>query len=581
MSIPEERTPADKNKLETSSVEFKHMFNFRRIWWISFISTSLFAIIPLIFFALIDYNVTRKSVESEAIMMVSRFTSNTWRTISYFLEKQKSALVFAAQDNSYESLSNPERLTELLENLRKGFGDYTDIGVIDSEGDQIAYVGPYDLQKKRYGDEVWFKEVIQKGTYISDVILGYRNVPHLVIAIKHTLENGSFFVLRATLEHQFSVMLSSMESDKRKDIFLINKQGIVQTPSRFFGNVFEKMRAPVPAYFDKTNVVDIDNVNGESMIVGYRYIPDIPFILMAAMPKKTLMAPWYAPRMNLIGYFLASITLILLWVFGVTTYMVRKLKVTDEKRIKNLHMAEYANKLASIGRLAAGVAHEINNPLAVINEKAGLIKDMFEFKDSYKNDPKLIKAVDSIMDSVDRCSRITRRLLGFARHMDVSIQIVNLKELISEVMGFLEKEALYRSIHIVMDIPDDIPPIESDRGKLQQIFLNIVNNAFAALKDGGQLRISMMLKPDKGISIDIEDNGCGISPENLKRIFEPFFSTKTKTGGTGLGLSITYGLIKELGGSIDVKSAVGKGTCFTILLPLKIKREEKAKPNEI
>jgi signal transduction histidine kinase len=566
-----------KKKEAAPSVEFRHMFNLKRIWWISFTSTSLFAIIPICFFALIDYNVTRKSVESEAIMMVSRFTANTWRTISYFLDKQRAAIVFAAQDNSYETLSNPERLAELLGNLRKGFGEYADLGVIDGDGRQIAYVGPYDLQERLYGDEEWFKEVVLRGTYISDVVLGYRKVPHLVIAIRHTLKNGSFFVLRATLEHQFSSMLSSMETDTRKDVFLINKQGIIQTPSRFFGNVFEKIRMPLPPFSNKTNVIDIDNVNGEPMIVAYRYIPDVPFILMVAMPKKKLMAPWYTPRMNLIGYFLGSITLILVWVMGVTTYLVKKLKVADEDRIKNLHMAEYSNKLASIGRLAAGVAHEINNPLAVINEKAGLIKDMFEFKEAYQHDPKLVKAVDAIIASVDRCSRITRRLLGFARHMDVSIQSVNLKELITEVMGFLEKEALYRSIHLTMDIPDDIPPVESDRGKLQQIFLNIVNNAFAALKDGGHLRISMVQRPDSRISIDIEDNGCGISPENLKRIFEPFFSTKTKTGGTGLGLSITYGLIKELGGTIDVKSALGKGTCFTLVFPLSIPREEKTK----
>lgn len=563
-------------KEDTIAFQFKHMFNFRRIWWANFLLTSAFAIVPLVFFALIDYNVTWKSVESEAIMRVSRFTSNTWRAISFFLDKQKSALVFAAHDNTYEELSNPERLSELLENLRKGFGDYTDIGVIDSTGRQIAYVGPYRLEGRSYADQSWFHEVTDKGAYISDVILGYRNVPHLMIAIRHRSEDGSFFVLRATLEHQFSNLLSSMEADIRKDVFLINKKGVVQTPTRFFGNVFETMRMPVPPYCEKTSVVNFDNVNGEPMIIGYRYIPDIPFILIVAMPKTKLMEPWYTPRMNLIGYLLASITMILLWIIGVTSYMVKKLKVTDKRRIRNFHMAEYSNKLASIGRLAAGVAHEINNPLAVINEKAGLVKDMFEFKNEYKADPKLIKSIDSIISSVDRCSRITRRLLGFARHLDVSIQIVNLKELITEVMGFLEKEALYRSIDVMIDIPDNIPPIESDRGKLQQIFLNILNNAFAALKNGGKLRISIVLKPNRGISIDLEDNGCGISPDNLKRIFEPFFSTKTKSGGTGLGLAITYGLVQEIGGTIEVRSEIGKGTCFTIVLPFRIKPEKKA-----
>ena len=576
MTIPNQPKPDNSpDKDKTTSVRYRHMFNFRKIWWVNFLLTSAFAIGPLFFFALIDYNVTRKSVESEAIMRLSRFASNSWRSISYFLDKQKSALVFAVQDNTYETLVDVNRLQELLQHLKEGFGDYTDLSVIDCDGKQVAYVGPYNLAGKNYTDQEWFNEVVQNGAYISDVVLGFRQVPHLVIAIRHFTRDGDFFVLRATFEHQFSDMLADMEADVRKDVFLLNQRGVIQTSSRFFGEVFETIAVDVPPFYEKTNVADLPDVNGKPIIAAYRYIPETPFIFMVAMSRKELMAPWYTPRLSLIGYLMASITVVLLWIIGVTSYMVRKLKVTDKRRIRNLHMAEFSNKMASIGRLAAGVAHEINNPLAVINEKAGLVKDMFEFKEEYKYDPKLLKAIDSIIASVDRCSRITRRLLGFARHMDVSIQAVNLKELITEVMGFLEKEALYRSIDVKMDIPDDLPIIESDRGKLQQIFLNILNNAFAALSDGGFLHIAVMHMADGKVGIQVEDNGYGISPENLKRIFEPFFSTKTKKGGTGLGLAITYGLVQEIGGTIDVDSEEGKGTCFTISLPLTVNVEKR------
>ena len=233
------------------------------------------------------------------------------------------------------------------------------------------------------------------------------------------------------------------------------------------------------------------------------------------------------------------------------------------------------NKMASIGRLSAGVAHELNNPLAVINENAGLIQDMIEFKDQYKNDGKLIKTVDSILYSVDRCKRITTRLLGFARQMDVKIQTVNLEKLIKDVLGFLEKEAEYRSIEIIVDVADNIPDFQSDQGKLQQIFLNIINNAFAVLPQKGKLQIKAQLKNEANVLVSVIDNGSGIQPNDLEKIFDPFFSTKTQSGGTGLGLSITCGLIEELGGSIDVKSKVGKGTTFYITLPL----DEPSKAN--
>ena len=169
---------------------------------------------------------------------------------------------------------------------------------------------------------------------------------------------------------------------------------------------------------------------------------------------------------------------------------------------------------------------------------------------------------------MERCGTITKRLLGFARHLDVSVQSVNIHSIIEDVLGFLVKEAEYRSITINKDIEEDIPEFETDRGKLQQILLNLVNNAFAAMHDNGRLDIKVRRVERDYVSVSVKDDGCGISEANLKKIFEPFFSTKTKTGGTGLGLSITYGLIQELNGKLDVTSQLGKGTTFTITLPL-------------
>jgi two-component system NtrC family sensor kinase len=218
------------------------------------------------------------------------------------------------------------------------------------------------------------------------------------------------------------------------------------------------------------------------------------------------------------------------------------------------------------------VAHEINNPLAIINEKVGLIKDLFTMREQCAKDDKLMKIVDSVIASVERCATISRRLLRFSRSGEINIRSVDLRETILDVLGFLGKEAEYRSIKVTLDVAENLPRIESDTGRLQEIFLNIINNAFAAVEDGGHLEISVR-EEGEFVRATFTDDGCGIPEEDLDRVFEPFFSTKANRGGTGLGLSITSGLVEELGGRISVRSKVGEGTSFIILLPFKTEKK--------
>ena len=177
--------------------------------------------------------------------------------------------------------------------------------------------------------------------------------------------------------------------------------------------------------------------------------------------------------------------------------------------------------------------------------------------------------VDGILTSVKRAGTITRRLLNFSRNLQASVEPIHLREAILEVLGFMGKEAELREIKIHVDVAQDIPVLETDRGKLQQILLNIINNAFAAVSDGGHIDIRSRLEKKDHVAIIIADDGCGISKEDLIRIYEPFFSTKSGQGGTGLGLSITYSLVQEIGGSIHAESELGKGTRFTITIPIK------------
>ncbi len=550
--------------------------DFKRIWLLSFILTAGFAIVPLIFFAAIDYNLTYTSMDKDAVARTSRRASNSWRSVAFFLEARKNALSYVVSHTEFSQLSDPVYLSGVLADLRQSFGGFTDIGVINTAGDQIAYAGPYGLAGKNYAGQRWFDNVTEQGTFVSEVFMGFRNTPHIALAIRHQSEDGTVFILRATIEDQLKRIINQEDKLRGSDVFLVNTRGVLQTPSDIYGDVLTSIPITLPPKSEETRTFRIDAPHTkDKSIVAYRYIPDTPFVIMVMKPEKALMAPWHDSQMTLIKYLAVSITIILLWIWWLTTALVRGLETLDRKRAKYFHLAEYANKMASIGRLAAGVAHETNNPLAIINEKAGLMKDLIALSPEGSTDPRFEKLIDSILESVARCGRITKQLLNFGRHTHNELIPLKVKQVVEEVLIFLAKEAEFRSIGISMDVSDTLPKVVCDHGKLQQIFLNIINNALSAMDQGGKLEITAENTPEGFVSVAIADDGCGISDAHLEEIFEPFFSTKTASGGTGLGLSITYGLVQELGGQIKVKSKENQGTTFTVLLPLTAKDGDK------
>jgi signal transduction histidine kinase len=419
-----------------------------------------------------------------------------------------------------------------------------------------------------YKDEEWYKEALIRGTYFSEVFLGHRQVPHFVIAVKHDLNDGRFYVLRATINTaRITKIIDSMNIHPSSDAFIVNRAGVLQTRSRFYGQVLKKMSLPLIPFHNQTDVIQMSFPQGRPLVVGYARIEGAPFVLVLIKQPEVLLERWSLLKLNVLVLAVVSVMAILFVSFKGTTRLVTRLYQADLKREAVLHEIEYTNKLASIGRLAAGVAHEINNPIAIINEKAGLLKDIVRSLGEYPQKDKFLQLAESILASVKRVSAVTHRLLGFARHLDASYETISLGALVQEVLSFLGKETEHRNIDINVRIDKDVPNIESDRGQLQQVLLNVLNNSLAAVSEGGEINISVSHHSPNKVALSIADNGVGIPQENLNRIFEPFFSTRG-TRGTGLGLSITYGIVQKLGGQIQVESQAGEGTTFTITLPV-------------
>jgi len=561
-----------KNQLLNPYFTFK---DYRKIWAIGISTLATAALVPLLVVTVIHFRLIEKSVDSELMLRTERLASNARRAVTFFMEERLNALRFTVNEISYEQLTNLDHLREVLRNLKLGFGGLTDLSVIDYTGIQVAYAGPFKLEGKNYSNQVWFIECQKCNFYVSEIFRGYRDVPHIIIAVKSFRPDGTNFILRATLDTERLIQtLASYETGAYAEIFLVNRSGIVQTPSKYYGDTFEKMSLPVPEYSKRTQAVMASDNQKRSIIMGYAFITtqiaDTPFILMVIKQKAGMMAIWLNLRSNIQWFAGFGILVILIVVVITCTFMVNKLYLADKAKAETMALMEQNNQLVSIGRLAAGVAHEINNPLALINETAGYVKDLFVIKEQYRQDPELIESIDYILEAVERCGTITRQLLGFARKFTVKIKKINLKDVISDVLIFHNKEAEYRNIKVYVNVPPDMPEIETDRGKLQQILVNLVNNAFQAVDSGCILEINgSVAGPDK-VSISIRDNGCGMPEANLPKIFEPFFTTKEGDKGTGLGLAITYGLVKKLHGDIAVQSKENEGTTFTITLPTRI-----------
>ncbi|MCX5862075.1 MAG: ATP-binding protein [Deltaproteobacteria bacterium] len=226
-------------------------------------------------------------------------------------------------------------------------------------------------------------------------------------------------------------------------------------------------------------------------------------------------------------------------------------------------------QLSSVDQLSAGIAHEINNPLAIMSQEIQWIQHLFE--SSTMGDTKEVEdckeSLGIISLQVDRCRETVQKLLSLARHMEPVLQNVDVNKLIENIINILERDAASRNIMIVRNLEENLPVLQGDPPLLRQVMLNLLVNASQALDSTGTITISTSSQ-DHFVNIVVEDTGCGIPEENLAKIFIPFFSTKPQGKGTGLGLAICRGMVEVMGGHISVCSEVGKSTAFTVSLPI-------------
>ncbi len=522
------------------------------------------AVIPMLMLAGLGYQQYRKLLRDVEQQQLERQLEGAIRSIEHMVGSLEKVVEFIAYRDRYDELLDDEALEDLLIRIHRQYGFFADLGVIDLSGIQKAYSGPYDqLVGVNYSEAEWFQQVIEQDVYISRVFTGHRQIPHFAVAVSHQdFKTNEGWILRATIHaDKLQKYINTIKTDNTDDLFLVDDGGILQTSSVYYGETMDVFSTEV-----KDGTRHYSNTKGEKLSELIGAVENTPWSLVMLKRQYTHHPGWQTFANKL--YFMVFICLAVSVsaVYFLVRALITLLSRADVMSMGMLKEAEHTEKLASIGRLAAGVGHEINNPLAIINQKTGLIEDLLHMSEDFPHKQTIEQSLKGINTSVYRCKAITHRLLGFARRTEVTCEMLDVNEVIREVLQFLDNSLLYNRIRLCMDLGENLPEVKSDESQLQQVFLNIINNGIDAIGKEGHITITSYLVAGD-VRVVIQDDGPGMEEETLSHIFEPFYTTKEAGKGTGLGLSITYGLIKKLGGDITVRSQLGKGTAFTITIP--------------
>jgi len=541
----------------------------------------LVPLIPFILVLGVGYYYFKTSIETSTISSMKRIVNDHRHMIESFLVERKGDLELIADSYTFKELSTPRKLLQVFEDLRRVSNAFVDLGIIDEAGLHVAYYGPYKLTGRNYSEADWFKEVLKKGFYLSDVFLGYRRVPHFIIAIVRGGESGKW-VVRATIDtYVFNNLVEKVRIGKTGEAYILNTYGIFQTARRSGGNLMDKdegYNIEYPSSETGTRTFIGEDPKGEKYLYATTWLKDMHWLLVVRQEKADAFEALHSAAYLIVLITIVGTGTIIVLAFYLSGWIVRRMEGVDaEKEMLSTQLIR-ASRLAELGEMAAGFAHEINNPLQIINNEKSLIELAFselKEKGNLEESDSISELEDSIHQigiQIGRCAEITQAILKFGRQKDSVSEDVDIKSFMSEVFSMVANKASVNGIAVKEMVSEDTPLVHCDPAQLQQVLLNLYNNAIDAIIErhgsgGGKLVIEAGKGEDGKVNISVQDNGSGIGPDNMDKIFSPFFTTKPAGKGTGLGLSVCYGIISNMGGRMEVSSEEGAGTTFLIQLP--------------
>ena len=548
---------------------------YRGVHKLLLVSMIVVPAVPLLLAVTIGYYSYSKSTESLAVSAIQQSAVDHRDMITAFLHERRVDLEAYMDIIPLDRLMNDPGHKGISRMLQSAGSVFKDIGLVDPAGVQVAYAGAYKLEGKNYRDAVWYREVLKDGYYVSDVFLGYRNVPHFVVAVSRHLA-GKTWVLRATINSSvFRKLVERVSIGETGEAYILDSESHLQTERRSGGSLFEKDSHQYPEQ-TKNIMTFMGKDNGVDYLFASALMNDGKWRLIVRQKRSdafrsTLMA----------GY-----TIFLILICGGATIIILALVVsrricdTLQEQASSVSLLENqllrAARLAELGEMSAGFAHEINNPLQIMKSDLTLLDMILQDFIAGKSDSAALGDVQEITEQlklqIERCAGITREILRFGRADTPDLQRISLSSYLPEVGAMVEKKAEVHGIDMSWNIVPGTPDVEVDPRQLQQVMVNLLNNAIYAVidrhgSDGGKISVSADVDEHGNAAIGISDNGIGISKNNMEKIFLPFFTTKDPGKGTGLGLSVCHSIIDSLGGELTVESTKGEGSVFTISLP--------------
>lgn len=491
--------------------------------------------------------------------------------VEVFLKERTAILSAMADVHSFQDIADDKSLAHILSVMNLRAGAFVDLGVIDNAGQQVAYVGPYDLKNLNYYQEPWFGEVMSRGHYISDVYLGFRKIPHFIIAVRRQ-EGERSWILRATIDSDvFQRIVRSAQVGRSGDAFILNGAGVYQTQSRFNGEILSESAVNPTIFGQGTAVVEMQTKAGSNLLYAGSWINGVRWLLVISQDVSEEMSGLTATGYAEIAIILGGVIIIVFTTVFTVGMVVKRLRESESRMDELNAQLIQSDKLAALGKLAAGVAHEINNPLAVIIQKTGWMEDLLEEEDfkETKNLAEFQNSIRKIEEHVERARKVVHNMLGFARRMEPRLEDVDVNQTIRQTISILENYARINNIEIITDLEPGLPIIAADQAQLQQVFLNLITNAVDAIGRDGRISVASRQEGDS-ILVEVTDNGPGIPEDRRKKVFDPFYTTKEPGKGTGLGLWVSYDIINKMGGTIQLKSEVDVGSTFTVTIPVVI-----------
>ena len=531
--------------------------------------TLLVSFAPLVLLgATIYYQFDRMYKDKIKEQITYRATAQA-EAVDLFLKERGAILSAMADTHTFRDMIDEKKLSRVFEVMNLRAGAFVDLGVIDNTGQHLAYVGPYDLKGRNYYEQPWFAEVMSKGIYVSDVYMGFRQSPHFIIAVRRQ-ENQHSWVMRATIDPDiFSGIVRAAQVGRTGDAYIINRAGVFQTPPRFSGAMLAESDLATNLFGGRTTVVELDKGRNKGLLCAGSWLRNDQWLLIISQEAAEEMSGLFATRNAEIAIILSGILAIILTTVFTTRLAVNRLRQADTRMNKLNAQLVQSDKLAALGKMSVGIAHEINNPLAVIMQKTGWIEDLLEEEDlrDTKNIEEFRLSLRSIDEHVERARKVVHGMLGYARKMEPHLEDVDVNKTLTQTVELLENYARVNDIEIQMSLSTDLPIIASDQAQLQQVLMNLISNSIDAIGKNGLIEINSR-RLGSVINIRINDNGPGIPEDRQKRVFDPFFTTKETGKGTGLGLWVSYNIIEKMGGTITLKSRVGKGTSFGVQIPI-------------